>query len=60
MSVHNDPNTQKVLQGYNISDKELDGLYGALIREGAGVYRKRHWVAASTALYSLLLWNTQC
>ena len=53
--VHKDPNTQKVLQGYNISDKELDDLYSSLIREGAGVYRKGHWVAASTLVFSFTL-----
>ena len=53
--VHSDPNTQKIVQGYNITDKELDELYGALIREGAGVYRKGHWVAASTLVFAFTL-----
>lgn len=47
--------TNKLLQDYGVDDKALDALYNKLVRCGAGIYKKGHWVPASTLAFGQTL-----
>jgi hypothetical protein len=50
-----DPVTSKLLQDYRVNDKELEDLYNKLVRDGAGIYKKGHWIPASTLAFGQTL-----
>jgi len=53
--VREDPVTSKLLQDYRVDDKELEELYIKLVRNGAGIYKKGHWIPASTLAFGQTL-----
>jgi hypothetical protein len=53
--IREDPVTSKLLQDYEVDDKELDDLYNKLVRNGAGIYKRGHWIPASTLAFGQTL-----
>jgi hypothetical protein len=53
--VRDDPVTSAMLLEHNVSDTDLDKLYDKLVRDGAGIFTKGHWIPASTLAYGQTL-----
>lgn len=53
--IREDPVTSKLLHDYGIDDEALDALYNRLVRGGAGIYKKGHWIPASTLAFGQTL-----
>ena len=49
--VREDPDTGKVLKARGLSEADLAKLYERLVRGGAGVFTKGHWVPASSLAF---------
>jgi hypothetical protein len=53
--LRDDPVTNAILLEHNISDSDLKELYDNLVRHGAGIFTKGHWIPASALAYGQTL-----
>jgi len=53
--VRDDSVTSKMLEDHDLSDDDLDKLYDKLVRNGAGMFKRGHWIPASSLVYAQTL-----